>query len=414
MFLIRLAIKNLKRHKKRTLLTAAVIAVAVFFYIFYDSLMIGMRDKSFENIINFESAHMQIANDNYWDKREEFPLEDLMFNSKDILNEISSIENYKAASPQLKFMARINNGIDELPVPVRGVIAEREKEVFNTGDYFVKGNFFNNKENKAVMGEKLASIMNLDKGDYFTLVFRTKENTFNTVELEVDGLLKTPNPNINSNRVYIPLPLAQKILNLEDKITQIAIRLENKNNLENKLSNINNKLDNNISAYSWRESASSMINISQVQKLENRIILSIILIIATLGIVNTIILAGIERIEEIGMMKALGLKEREIILSFVYESTGIAIIGGLIGSFLAFLAVAFFHNYGINFFTIMGDNIDLNSYGMPISGTVYGGWNLSTFIFIFFFVTIISSIISIFPAIWAARKDVVKSIHHRK
>ena len=87
MYLIRLSLKNLARHKKRTLLTAGVIAFAVFFYIFLDSLMLGMRYKSFENIIDFESGHIQIADKNYWGKRSEMPLDDLI--SDDDYNQIS-------------------------------------------------------------------------------------------------------------------------------------------------------------------------------------------------------------------------------------------------------------------------------------------------------------------------------------
>ncbi|MGM0409373.1 MAG: ABC transporter permease [Bacillota bacterium] len=412
MFLIRLALKNLKRHKKRTLITAMIIAFAVFFYLFLDSMMIGMRNKSFENIINFESGHIQIANEDYWDDREEFPLDNLLSkDNNEIIEEVEKIEGFKGISPQLKFTARLNNGVDELPVPVRAIIPDKENKVFDTEDYILKGDYFKEDENGAVIGKELADLMELEKGDYFTLVFRTKEETFNTLDLEITALINTPNPNINSNRIFIPLSIAQDALNVENGISQYAVRLEN-NYVEEEIKNINEGLKEGVKAFSWRESASSMINLSRAQKAESQIILGIILLIAVLGIVNTIILAGIERLEEIGMMKALGMSEKEIILTFIYESTGIGIIGSLIGMLFGFISVGLFTKYGIDFFRFLGEN-DLDTFGMPMSGRIYGEWNLHSFIFIFFFVTIISSIISVFPAIWAAKKDVVKAIHHK-
>lgn len=413
MYLIRLAIKNLSRHRKRTLLTAGIIAFAVFFYIFLDSLMLGMRSKSLENIIDFESGHLQVANKNYWQKRDEFPLEDLIKVDGEIIDTINEVEGVKGISPQLKFIARLNNGIDEIPVPVRGIRPENEKNVFKIGDYFLEGNYFNNDENKAILGKELADLMDLKNGDYFTLLFRNKNQTFNTIELQISGLLTTPNPNINSNRIFVPLSIAQKALNVDNKISQYAVRLEN-DEIAEEVEILNEKLEGKIAAFPWQDSASSMLNLSRAQEAESEIILAIILIIAVLGIINTIILAGIERIEEIGMMKALGMKEREIILTFVYESTGIGVIGAAIGSLFGFVGVGLFHKYGIDFLNLMGGEYDFSNFGMPLSGKVYGQWNPGTFLFIFMFVVIISAVVSIFPAMWAAKKEAAKAIHHKR
>ena len=79
----------------------------------------------------------------------------------------------------------------------------------------------------------------------------------------------------------------------------------------------------------------------------------------------------------------------------------------------SFIAVALFHNYGINFFTLFGQE-EINTFGMPLMGRIYGSWNISSFVFMFFFVSVVTSFISLFPAIWAARKDVIKAIHHKK
>ena len=150
-----------------------------------------------------------------------------------------------------------------------------------------------------------------------------------------------------------------------------------------------------------------MIEASQI---ENIIILGIIILIAAVGIINTTILSAIERTEEIGMMKALGLKEGEIILAFMIEALGIGVIGSLIGCFLGGVSVAFFNRFGIALSAFGMGEIDI---GIPIIDKIYGGWNPGAFLFIALFGVVVAVFASILPSRWAAGKDPVKAIYHR-
>ena len=140
-------------------------------------------------------------------------------------------------------------------------------------------------------------------------------------------------------------------------------------------------------------------------------ILAIILTLAAVGVVNTVILSALERMEELGMMKAMGMHEKEIIFVFMGEAAGIGFIGGVIGIILGSLGLWIFNLYGLDmsFFTGGGDI----NYGFPLTGTIYAGWELSSYLFVFVYGMIVSILASILPARWAARKDPVKSIYHR-
>jgi putative ABC transport system permease protein len=153
------------------------------------------------------------------------------------------------------------------------------------------------------------------------------------------------------------------------------------------------------------------VSITQSKQAGNTFILIIILTIAAIGIVNIVILAALERMEEIGMMKALGLTEREIIFTFVAESTGIGIIGGILGCILGAISVFFFSNYGIDFASFV--DIDMSTFGVPIISEIYGVWNPMTFVYMFFFAVFGSMLASILPARWAAKKDPVQAIYKR-
>jgi len=413
MFNIKLGLKNLTRQKRRNGITILVIAFAFFIYLFLDSVMGGMEELSFNNIINFETGNIQVAYPQYWEEREELPLENLIYLNQDIEESIKNMDGLLATSPELRFTASLNNGIDEIAVIGLGIVPERYNEVYTTQQYLVAGSMFASGESKAVIGERLAELMDLKVNDYITLLIRTKEETFNTIDLEIGGLLNTPHPVINNGIVFVPLDITQQALNVENGISMITIRTNKEKEIIPIIDNINQifqKKNINIKAYSWRESAKTVIAMSAAQGAETTVVLTVILMIGMIGIINNVILSALERTREIGMMKALGMREWEIVLVFMIEACGVGIIGGLAGCLLGAAGVGWMVKYGYDLSYIGGD---MSLYGIPIIDRIYGVWNLSSFVFIFFFGIVIALFSSIAPAYWAAHKDPVEAIYHR-
>ena len=413
MFSIKLGLKNLTRQKRRNSITILVIAFAFFIYLFLDSVMGGMEQLSFNNIINFETGNIQVAYPQYWEEREELPLENLIYLNQDIEESIKNIDGLLASSPELRFIANLNNGIDEIAVIGLGILPEKYNEVYTTQQYLVAGSIFSPGESKALIGKGLAELMDLKIGDYITLLIRTKEETFNTIDLEIGGLVNTPHPMINNGIVFVPLDIAQQALNVENGVSMITIRTNKEKEITPIIDDINQnfqKKNINIKAYSWRESAETVIAYSAAQDAETAIVLTVILLIGMIGIINNVILSSLERTVEIGMMKALGMREWEIVLVFMIEATGVGIIGGLAGCLLGAAGVGWMVKYGYDLSYIGGD---MSLYGIPILDKIYGVWNLSSFVFIFFFGIVIALFSSIVPAYLAAHKDPVKALYHR-
>jgi len=375
-------------------------------------MLIGMNDMVFQNIIDYEYGHVQVSDPNYWEEKEELPLENMIINNEELNQKLTEIEGYRDHAPQLNFQVRLNDGVKETPVMGRGIEPDKTFSVLNYQDYIVEGEMFQMGENKTVIGKRLAEIMKLGLGDYVTLLTRTENDTFNTIDAEISGIINTPNPNINQNIVFVPLDVAQDTLNVDNKVTHYIMRLNTQNFDNSVINNFQADLNNfnsNLSVYSWKDL--DEVSITKAKQSGNALILMIVLTIAAIGIINIVILSALERMGEIGMMKALGLKEREIILTFVMESTWIGVIGGVFGVILGAISVYLMSIYGLNFEAIM--NMDISEYGIPIISTIYGGWNPGTFIYMFFFAIFGSMLASILPARWAAKKDPVKAIYRR-
>jgi len=412
MFSFKLGLKNLTRQKRRNVITIMVIAFAFFSYLLMDSLMNGMEEMSFENIKNYDTGNIQVAYPEYWEDREKLPLENLIYLNQDMEESIKNTNGILGASPELRFMANLNNGIDEVAVQGMGISIEQYNEVFATQKYVVEGSMFAPGESKAVIGVSLAELMDLKVNDYITLLVRTKEDTFNTIDVEIAGLIRAPNPMINNGIVFVPLDLAQQALNVGNGVTMLALKTVSgdEDTVTKALTDSFKNKDMDLKAYSWKESAASVIALSVAKKGGIGAILSIVLLIGMLGIINNVILSALERTEEIGMMKALGMREWEIVFVFMVEATGIGILGGLAGCLLGYAGVSGLVKYGFGLGYIGGDG---SAYGIPILDRMYGIWNYPAFGFLFVLGVIVAVLSSILPAYWAAKKDPVKAIYHR-
>ena len=413
MFSVKLGLKNLARQKRRHIFTILVIAFAFFIYLFLDSLMEGMTEMSFNNIKDYETGSIQIAYPAYWEDKDKLPLENLIEFNEDIEESLESMDGVLGISPELRFKANLNNGIDEIEVQGVGISIEQYNEIFATQNHVIEGSMFAPGESKAVMGVKLAELMDLKVKDNITLLFRTKENTFNTIDLEISGLVHTPNPLTNSGKVFVPMDIARDALNVENAVSMVAVKTTGENLINSTIEHIHQIFQEknlNIRAYSWMESAKTVIAVRTAEDAETAVMLIIILSIGMIGIINNVVLSSLERTREIGMMKALGMREWEIVSVFMVEATGLGILGGLAGCLLGFAGVWWITEIGYDLSYLGGD---MSSYGIPIIDKVYGAWNYSSFVFIFFFGIVVALLSSIVPAYWAAHKDPVKAIYNR-
>ncbi len=412
MFITKLAIKNLLRHRNRTLVTAIIIAFAIFYYILLDSMIGGMTQMSYQTLIDYEAGHLQVVQEAYWDEEEELPLEHLIDLDDEILTVIKGVPGHQGSSPELSFRAMLNNGINELPVVGKGIVPDLFGQVFALEDQYVEGTMFRLGQHQAVLGQRLADLMQLEVGDYITLLVRDKNKTFNTIDVEVAGLVHTSNPNVNSNYVYLPLDLVQQALNTDGQVSKVIVKLANANaakRVAGELAGVLQTSDPRLQVFAWEDLEA--VTVAKAKQAANGLILGIILIIAAIAIINTVILAALERMGEIGMMKALGMQTKEVVYTFVLESVGIGIIGGLVGVLFGVVGIWALNLYGLDYGAWF--NLDMASYGIPIIGKMYGVWNPHSFVLVFGFGVLASLLASILPAYWAADKDPVKAIYHR-
>lgn len=406
-YLLKLAARNLWRQKRRTFLTFLAIAVGLAALIEVDCIMAGVDRDAIDNLINLETGDVRIHAQGYSAERESLPI-DRTLDPDAVLTVLKDVEKIRAATPRLMFGARLNTGWEEIPVMGVGIDPERDGQVFTLAEY-VDGRWPARGAAEALLGYDLARVLELAPGDTFTLVTRTRDGAFQAIDLTVAGLIRSPHPQVNSGQVYLPLDVATQALALGGAATEVVLKTQDGARVEDVSRNVRAALeDAGISGevLTWRDAASDFLAISQSKQGFSALLIFMILVIAVVGVVNTILLGAMERVREIGMMKAMGMTTREIVLLFMLEATGIGVLGSITGCLIGIAGNAYLVSHGINILESY-KGLDI---GYPIAGVIRGAWNWPMIAEAFLLGIAVSWVASYIPARRVAAQDPIVSL----
>lgn len=207
--------------------------------------------------------------------------------------------------------------------------------------------------------------------------------------------------------VFINLPVAQTLYNLRDQETEVAVNLVSFGQESTLVKAFQAELPN-YEVDSFETLRPEMRQTLQVKGTVTTIFGFIVLLIASIGILNLMLMAVFERTREMGVLAALGMKGRQLMGLFLLEGAYIGLVGALVGCILGWLLVWGVGQVGIDFSfaadmgevtALMGDRLypvisieDIISYGISV--------------------IVIAALASLFPAWQAARKQPAVALHH--
>lgn len=383
-----MALKNLLRYKRRTALTFLILAVGIAIYIMFTSLLKGFDNQSTENQIQFETGDFKIHSAAY-DPDRPYALENNIADPDNILKVVVSKRYVRAATKRVLFSADLDNTVVSTPVIATGVDPEGENAVFQFTNFLVSGQLRNG---GAVIGKSLAKDMNADVGDSVYLTFRNAQGTFDSVDLEITGIIVAPNPVVNNSTVFITLSDARKYLNTAN-VTEIVLKTENYRNYRTYEPDLKSGLPG-YKIESWKKIADELMAVGQTKSKAMNLILFFVGIIAAVGIVNTMLMSVYEKRREIGTLKALGMIDRDVRRLFVFEGFLVGMAGSTAGVLLGVLLNIYFVVVGLDLTSMVG-NVDI---GYRVMGVVKSVWDIQSMVGAFMAGVIISVIASYYPA----------------
>jgi ABC-type lipoprotein release transport system permease subunit len=418
--LLRLALRNLGRHRRRTVITAAALAAGVALFIFMDSMLHGIDTESQRNLVWYETGSGRIVSAAQHAELERVALQHELVDYQPVLAALAA--RGVAAAPRVRFAGELFFGEGSLPVRLVGIDPALDPTVFRLPESLLPGGgFLETGVPGLLLGAWMTDDLGIAVGDFVEVRTRTRHGAMQTLELELAGILLSPNPTINKGVGFLPLDVAQFDLDLEG-VTEIALgalrtRLGRSipvpagATLEREIRRLNEELASafpGVVAVGWTELARDYLALLESDSAGNSVMLLLVFLIAAVGVSNTMLIAVYERIREFGVMRALGMDDAAIRATMVLEAGAIGLIGSLAGLAVGAAATWWLVQWGIDMSGLYG-NINL---GYRVTGVFRGAWNPGMMVAALIFGVAASMAIALLPARRALKLDVVQCLRY--
>jgi putative ABC transport system permease protein len=408
MSLIRLSIRNTRRQPKRTILTILAIAAAVAFTTFFDAYINGTMESFLTSLIRMDYGHVKIVPEKGYQRTRPLSLDDGFYDMNRIIEIVEEVEGVEQVSPRIKFGVLLDGGDKSIPAMGNALILSREKGLMDIEDYVIQGRIPSDTSAEVLVGYELAERLGLGIGDEFFFVTSTSYGGLGPGVYEIVGLSKSGIGMVDRSIFYIPLVEAQYQLAMEDRALEIVCKvkdgMENSIEMGNKISQaLKDAGITGLAVVSWNEQGAMVDSVGSA-KYMGKVVMFLFGIIAITTVINTVLISVMERVREIGALRALGFGRRYIVKMILLETSFLGAIGTIVGLFVGLSISIWLNHTGIDF-TVLMEGIDI-----PMSTIVYPQPSLGLAIQSGIFGMLISLVAAWYPARVAIRLQPAKAL----
>ncbi len=430
-----IAWRNIGRNRRRSILCITAVGIAVFFIIFMNSWMDGMFIGIENTVRTYETGHVLAVSEGFEAEKEylpvQFPLEKVFGGTEDYSDENSARENpsrgtedyfsddelirlaeslpeVRGALPRIQIHASLFDNVVKHAL-VWGIDIDREREInhFNLTkrtDGLVYGRFPANDANECVIGTALAEKAGLRIGDRIPLKTVSAEFSDKYWSPEITGIFEFDYRKMDEDTIIVPIDRLQRILGLGDRAQQLVVFAHDQRDSERIKADMEQLLGDRTVIRTWTDNY--WVAMYRSMTWLYYIIFGVFQVVASFLIVNTVLMMIHERIKEIGMMGALGMKRAEIVFIFFMEAVYLSILGATAGVFLGGVATWVGSQFPFDMTTITGGGMK----DLPVSGTLYLVFSPTMLIQNFFFGVVISALCTIIPSLKSAFVEPVEAL----
>lgn len=332
-----LAWRNLWRNYRRTLIMLLAIALGVWAMIFMTALLRGMVDDMVKQGIRALPGHVQIHANAYRD--DPSVTHSLPSPGDNLLNVLNSGQ-VAAWSSRIKVPAMISSEYDSRGVSLLGVDPEGELALgFNSNDV-IEGRFLNGSDDGGiVIGKKLMQRLETRLGKRVVLMSQNPDNDIADRGFRVVGVYRAELEAIEESIVYAGRDVVQNMLGMGADVSEIAILGFDYRRPESLTSDIRSAVSGDREVLSWLELDPYLGTMMRVMNGFVLVWMVVIFLALSFGLVNTLMMAIFERVREIGLMRALGMRPSAIVYQILVESLLLLLLGLLAGNLIAIATI---------------------------------------------------------------------------
>ena len=348
-FDLKLAWRNIFRNKRRTIIAGIAIGIGLASMIFFDALMIGMKDNMIKSATTSYLGDGQIHRNGFRLTQE---VEKTINNLDQVVSNLEKEDTVSCFTLRTASFGMITSPANVSSTLFIGVNPKTEKHLSQIDDAIKEGNFFEgDNERDIVIGSELAELLEVALGDRVVITVSHVESGDLSQEMfRISGIYHFNIKEMDSGFAFTRLPKAQQMLGIGNSVHEIAIKFkdlkfatEEKNTFWEKYSADDNE------AVSWTTILPQLKAVLGFFWISLMVMAVILFGIIAFGITNTLFMSLYERMFEFGVIRAVGTRPSGVRRLVVFEAGALSILSIVMGVILGFIVTFIFTKTGIDY-----------------------------------------------------------------
>ncbi len=394
--IFKIAWRNIWRSKIRSFTVMASVLVGVWALIFVLSFTAGFINSYISSAIENEISHIQVHHPKFMDEKE---VQYTLKNTTSIVDNISKNAMVKAFSTRIINSGMLATARGSRGIQIRGINPQEEANLTRLNEKLTEGVYLDatKSRNALLVSRRLADKMKLKLKSKPVLSLQKEDGTSISAAFKVVGIYELGNALFEETNVFVRQSDLSRLMEGEHNTHEVALLLNNMEDLDTVKNGLAATFPETL-VQNYKE-ISPNVNLYESQMGGSTYVIIFIVMLALIfGIINTMLMAVLERTKELGMLMAIGMKRGQVFSMIVVETVFLAMISAPIGLLLGFLTVSYYSSNGF----------DLSAYGKGMekfgfSDQVYLSLDVSSFITVTVAVAITAVLASLYPAFKATR-----------
>lgn len=401
-----IAARNLLRNRRRSLITVSAVAFGLMALIFLRGFVHGVQNQITYNIARTLTGDIQIAP----------PSKNILFATNVAIDDPQRVRDILAGTPAVQNYAErvygsgvVASAANTIITSVIGITPDQEARIESYRPV-AQGTALSPTDIRGVViGEAMRKILDVDIGEKVVVTVQDIHGELSGEAFTLIGTFNTGNDMIDNTTTVILTPSAQRLMGIDSKISRFIVMLAPGNFPDEVAIQLQTKINEPgrqpLEAPTWKKVAPMFASLMQFQNAITLVVTFIVLIIVAAGTLNTLFMSIIERTRELGLMLAIGTTPRQIILMVGLESLWLTLIGAVLGCIIGVLVTVGFGYRGIDLSSFIHTAANF-MVGAKVHPTVDWGYTL---LFVFF-IALINTVVSLYPAWRAGRLAPLESM----
>ena len=400
---LKLAWRNLFRNKRRTFIAGAAIGIGLAALIYVDALIIGMERNMIRSATGSFLGEGQIHRAGF---RETFEVEKTIANLDEVAARLEKDTIVAHFTLRTLSFAMINSPANMSAVSMVGIEPATEKYLSQVDEALIEGAYFDDDDERDILiGSKLAELLEVELGDRVVLTAAEAHTGDLAQEMfRISGIYHFNVSEMDKAMAFVRLDKARDMLNLEGAAHEIAILFtDTKHGRTKSLPFWDSYSTGGNEALGWAELLPELEAAFELSSFSTWIVGLILFVVVAVGIVNTLFMSLYERMFEFGVMRAVGTRPLALARLILFEAASLGVVSIVLGVVLGFIVTYISAQIGI-------DYTGIEYAGMTFRELLYPVMQLEQYIYFPLWVFVITTLIGLYPALYAARMNPVKAM----